>query len=60
VPDSTYRASLELANLEIRNRNYARSVEHLQKALSLQHTDEVADYLARVRTLVTDETPATP
>ncbi len=60
VPEATYRASLELANLEIRNRNYARSVEHLQKALSLEHTDEVADYLARVRTLVSDQAAATP
>jgi tetratricopeptide (TPR) repeat protein len=60
VPDTTYRASLELANLEIRNRNYARSVEHLQKALSLEHTDEVADYLARVRTLAAEESAATP
>lgn len=59
VPGTTYRASLQLANLEIRNRNYARGVAHLQKALSLEHTDEVADYLARVRTLVTEET-ATP
>lgn len=58
VPETTYRASLELANLEIRNRNYARSVAHLQKALSLEHTDTVADYLARVRTLVDEETGA--
>ncbi|AOS43855.1 tetratricopeptide repeat protein [Lacunisphaera limnophila] len=60
VPEATYRASLELANLELRNRNYPRSVEHLRKALSLEHTDEVADYLARVRALIPDETPATP
>lgn len=60
VSGATYRASLELANLEIRNRNYARSVAHLQKALSLEHTEQVADYLARVRTLVTEETAATP
>ena len=52
VPAAAYRASLELANLELRLHNYARSVGHLQKALSIEHTDEVADYLARVRTLV--------
>lgn len=58
VPETTYRASLELANLELRNRHYARSVGHLRKALSLEHSDTVADYLARVKTLVTDgETP---
>jgi tetratricopeptide (TPR) repeat protein len=60
VPEATHRASLALANLEIRNRNYARSVEHLQKALSIEHSDEVADYLARVKTLVVEETPTTP
>ncbi len=60
VPDSTYRASLELANLELRRRNYAASVGHLQKALSLRHTDEVADYLARVRTLLDEPGSAAP
>jgi len=57
IPETEYRASLELANLELRNRNYARSVAHLQRALSLEYTDEVADYLARVRTLVDTEPP---
>jgi tetratricopeptide (TPR) repeat protein len=60
VPEAAYRASLELANLEMRQRHYARSVEHLKKALSLEHSDTVADYLARVKTLVADETPAQP
>jgi tetratricopeptide (TPR) repeat protein len=52
IPASTYRASLELANIEIRNRHYARGVEYLEKALSLEKTDAVEDYLARIRTLV--------
>jgi tetratricopeptide (TPR) repeat protein len=60
IPAATYRASLELANLELRNRNYARSVEHLQRALRLEHTDEVADYLARVRTLIPEEKQPNP
>jgi tetratricopeptide (TPR) repeat protein len=54
VPASAYRASLELANVELRNRNYPKCVAHLQRALSLEHTDEVADYLARVKALVDD------
>jgi tetratricopeptide (TPR) repeat protein len=57
VPATAYRANLELANLELRQRNYARSVEHLEKALSLEHSDTVADYLARVRTLVDGAEP---
>ncbi len=51
APESTYRASLELANLELKNRRYDRAVEYLEKALSLQKTDGVQDYLARVKTL---------
>lgn len=57
VPASTYEASLELANIEIKNRHYARSVVHLQKALSIERTDAVEQCLARVRLLVTKEEP---
>lgn len=60
VPESAYRASLELANLELRQKHYARSVEHLRNALKLEHSDAVADYLARVQTLVDEEAPARP
>lgn len=55
VPGATYVASLELANIELRNRHYARSVEYLQKALSIEKTDAVQDFLARVKTLVAKE-----
>jgi tetratricopeptide (TPR) repeat protein len=58
IPEAAYRASLELANVELRNRNYPKSVAHLQRALSLEHTDEVADYLARVKALVDDPAAA--
>jgi tetratricopeptide (TPR) repeat protein len=52
VPNSTYVASLELANIELKNRHYAKSVEYLQKALSIERTDAVEDFLTRVKTLV--------
>jgi tetratricopeptide (TPR) repeat protein len=52
VPSSTYVASLELANIELRNRHYAKSVDYLRKALSIEKTDAVEDFLARVKTLV--------
>lgn len=55
ISTSTYRASLELANLEIRNRHYAKAVEYLEKALSIEKTDAVADYLARIKALVVKE-----
>lgn len=56
IPESVYPASLELANIEIRNRHYAKAAEHLERALRLQRSDAVEDYLARVKTLV----PADP
>jgi tetratricopeptide (TPR) repeat protein len=52
IKGSTYIASLELANIELRNRHYAKSVEYLQKALSIEKTDEVQDFLVRVKSLV--------
>ena len=52
VPDSAYRACLELANIELKSRHYEKAVEYLQKALSLEKNDAVEDYLARIKTLV--------
>jgi tetratricopeptide (TPR) repeat protein len=52
VKDSTYVASLELANIELKNRHYAKSVDYLQKALTIEKTDEVQDFLVKVKTLV--------
>ena len=52
VTTSAYSASLELANLELRNRHYAKCVDYLVQALAIQRTDTVEDYLARIRTLV--------
>jgi len=52
VPDSLYRACLELATLELKNRRYAKTVEYLEKALTLEKTTSVEDFLARVRPLV--------
>jgi tetratricopeptide (TPR) repeat protein len=60
VPASAYRASLELANLELRQHHYARTVEHLQRALSIERSAAVEDYLDRVRPLAADEPARTP
>ncbi|HUG09422.1 MAG TPA: tetratricopeptide repeat protein [Opitutaceae bacterium] len=51
IPETAYRASIELAGLELKNRRYSKSVEYLEKALSIERTDTVEDYLARVKTL---------
>jgi tetratricopeptide (TPR) repeat protein len=52
IAASAYVASLELANIELKNKHYAKSVQYLEKALSIERTDAVQDFLARVRTLV--------
>ncbi len=56
IPESTYQAGLELANIEVRSRHYGKAVGYLEKALSLQRSDAVEDYLARVRSLLPTET----
>jgi len=60
IPSSAYTASLELANIEIRNRHYAKGVEYLQKALTIEKTDAVQDLLARVKTLVVKDDQPNP
>ena len=57
VADTKYLACLELANVELRNRNYRRSVDYLQQALSIERTGPVEDYLARIKSLVNDDPP---
>ncbi len=51
VPDTTYRASLELATLELRNRHYDKTVLYLEQALGIEKSAPVQDLLARVRPL---------
>ncbi|HUJ44871.1 MAG TPA: tetratricopeptide repeat protein [Opitutaceae bacterium] len=51
ISESAYRASLELANIELKNRHYDKSVEYLEKALRIEKTPAIEDDLARVRTL---------
>ena len=60
IPDACYRASLELANLELKGRHYDKCVEYLQKALSLEKTDAVEDDLARIKTLAAGSKPPNP
>lgn len=55
VPDSLYRACLELATLELKNRHFSKTVEYLEKALSIQKTAPVQDFLARVKPLADDK-----
>lgn len=60
VAGTAYTAFLELANIELKERHYSKAVDYLEKALNLQKTDAVEDYLARVRTLVANVEPQQP
>jgi tetratricopeptide (TPR) repeat protein len=52
VSGTAYMACLELANIELKSRHYPRAVDYLEKALNIQKTDAVEDYLARVKSLI--------
>jgi predicted Zn-dependent protease len=52
IPESVYRADLELANIELKNRHYDKSVAYLEAALKIEKTDAVQNYLTRIKTLV--------
>ena len=55
VAETKYFACLELANVELRNRHYHRSVDYLQQALKIERTDAVEDYLAHISSLANTE-----
>jgi tetratricopeptide (TPR) repeat protein len=52
LSDYTYRASLELANLALKARQYDRSIQYLEKALSLEPSDALREYVIKIRALV--------
>ena len=56
IEGSAYIASLELANIELKGRHYSKCVDYLQKALSIERTDAVQDFLTRVKTMVVKDT----
>ena len=55
IPDSTYRASLELANIELQNHHYGKSAQYLEKAIGIQKSDTLENYLTRIKALAREE-----
>jgi len=51
LPDSAYRACLEVATIEVKSQHYTRAVEFLEKAVQIEKSPAVEDFLARVRPL---------
>jgi tetratricopeptide (TPR) repeat protein len=54
LPDFTYPACLELSNLSLQSRNYDKSIEYIEKALSIQKSSALQDYLIKLKTLAPD------
>jgi tetratricopeptide (TPR) repeat protein len=57
--DSVYPACLELATLQLRLRHFDKTVEYLERALAIQKTGPVQDFLARVKPLVASSASVT-
>jgi len=51
-PDSAYRARLELADLELRARNYRLCADQLEQALAIEKSPAIQEYLAKIKTLI--------
>jgi tetratricopeptide (TPR) repeat protein len=60
IPDSTYRASLELANIELKSRDYEKCAEYLRSALRISQTEAVDDMLSRVETFLEARSNSNP
>lgn len=60
IPESAYRASLELANIACKNRRYAQCLGHLDHALSIQRSLAVQNFRNQIRNLVASETYPSP
>ena len=52
LPGVAYSACLELSNLSLQSRNYDKSIEYIEKALTLQKSGALQDYLIKLKTLV--------
>ncbi len=52
IPAVTYRACLELGDIAIKTQRYKRGVEYLEKALALEKTPALQQYLAKLRLLI--------
>jgi len=53
--DGVRPAHIELANLELKNRHFEKSVSHLETAIALEKNPDLEDILTRVRTLLSND-----
>lgn len=57
IPNSTYPACLELANLELKLQHYERSLQFATMALALERTPPLEQFIAQVKALLEAQTP---
>lgn len=58
IPESCYRACIELTNIEFKNRHYERCLGYLEHALSIQRTPAVENFRNQIRNLIPAERPS--
>jgi len=59
-PGTAYAALLELANLELRNRHFARSVEYARRAYKLERSTALSQFISQVSALVEEPVSQSP
>jgi tetratricopeptide (TPR) repeat protein len=55
LPESSYRASLALANIEFKNRRYVQCLGYLEHALGIQKSTTVENFRDQVKNLIPQE-----
>lgn len=55
IPEASYRACIELSNIEFKNHNYQRCLGYLDHALSIQPTVALQTFREQIRNLVLPE-----
>ena len=49
---NVYSASIELANIELKNKQFEKSASHIEKALTIERTPVLEEYLAQLRVFI--------
>jgi predicted Zn-dependent protease len=55
IQESSYRASIELANIEFKNHRYDRSLVYLEHALGIQRSSAVESFRNQIKSLIPPE-----
>lgn len=56
IPETSYRASIELANIEFKNHHYQECLGYLEHALGIQRSASIENFKNQIRSLIPPET----